>query len=71
MFTTVDYTQLLVHCLSIGDKPIYDLVKKQGYLQPPPTRGLFSLLVGAIVGQRIRFSKAKNIRGMIYLFKNR
>lgn len=65
MFTEADYQQLLIH-FQERDPILHALLEKQGYQAPPPPRSLFSLLIGAIVGQRIRFTKARQLRGRIY-----
>lgn len=48
------------------DHKIYEIFEKHGYLKPLPQRNLFSHLIGAIIGQRIRFTQARKLRGKLY-----
>lgn len=50
----------------VNDNKIYQILKKNGYHQPPPDRNLFATLVGSIIGQKIRFYQAQKIRGNLY-----
>ncbi len=65
MFTEQDFKQILNH-FQTADPHIYDIMMKHGYLKPLPKRNLFSVLVGAILGQKIKFYMARNLRRNLY-----
>lgn len=44
-----------------------ELVVKWGFIKQPIKRNLYAWLVGAVIGQKIRFSKARSLRGKLYL----
>jgi DNA-3-methyladenine glycosylase II len=52
--------------IEIIDPIIYKIVEKYGYLKPTPKRNLFALLIGSIIGQKIKFSIARKLRGKLY-----
>ena len=64
-FSKTDY-QEAKKFFKINDNKIYQILKKNGYQQPPPERNLFATLVGSIIGQKIRFYQARKIRGNLY-----
>lgn len=49
-----------------NDIILYPLVQKYGFLKPLPKRDWFSILIGNIIGQKIRFIKARVLRGKLY-----
>ncbi len=65
MFTQQDYQLILKHFETIDPK-IYQLLDKLKYLKPLPKRNLFSTLIATIIGQKIRFKMARNLRGKLY-----
>ena len=65
MFTQENYEILLEHFRQ-RDFMIYQIMKKHGYVKPPPQRNIFAVLIGSIIGQRIRFTKARQLRGKLY-----
>lgn len=42
------------------------VVAKHGFLPPPPKRNLFATVVGSVLGQRVRFARARMLRGKLY-----
>ena len=64
-FTQENYAQALKF-FKVKDTKIYELLKKLKYVQSPPKRNIFSHLIGAIIGQRIRFTLARQQRGKLY-----
>lgn len=48
------------------DPKIHQILIKHGYLQPVPKRNLFAILVGSIIGQKIKFKLAQQQRGKLY-----
>ncbi len=65
MFDQNSFQQIKIFFLT-KDPIIYQLLDKIGYLQPTPPRNLFSLLIGSIIGQKIRFTLARKLRGKLY-----
>ncbi len=49
-----------------ADAKIFSIVTKHGYVKPPPKRNVFATVVGSIIGQRIRFARARMLRGKLY-----
>jgi len=48
------------------DPIIHKLLIKKGYVAPPPPRNLFANLIGSIIGQKVRYTVARNQRGKLY-----
>jgi len=65
MFDETKYQEILSFFLN-HDHKIHQVLLKQGYLPPKPKRNIYALLIGSIIGQRIRFSKARDLRGKLY-----
>ncbi len=65
MFTQSDYQQALDY-FENKDPRIYQLMMKHGYKVPPSNRNLFATLVGSIIGQKIRFVRARLLRRKLY-----
>lgn len=49
-----------------SDDKMHQLILKIGYLKPLPKRDWFSILVGNVIGQKIRFHRARELRGKLY-----
>lgn len=49
-----------------NDPKMHALICKHGFLAPLPARPFFVILVGNIIGQKIRFSKARKNRANLY-----
>lgn len=65
VFTESTYIQFLEH-LKQNDPIMYEIVREKGYVKPPPRRNWFAILIGNIIGQKIRYTKARNVRGRLY-----
>lgn len=65
-FTSNDYNNVLIF-FQKTDTKIYNLMKKIGYLQPPKHKNLFAILIGSIIGQKIRFTQARKQRQLLYI----
>ena len=64
---TLETYQKFIQEIEIMDPIIHKIVKKYGFLKPTPKRNLFALLVGSIIGQKIKFSFARKLRGKLYI----
>ncbi len=49
-----------------ADAQIYGIVLRRGYAKPPPKRNTFATVVGSVIGQRIKFARARALRGALY-----
>ena len=66
VFNKAEYKKLSKYMKEIDPK-IYQIIKKYGYLKPIPKRNIYALLIGSIIGQKIRFAKARQLRGKLYV----
>lgn len=64
-FDQISYNQALIH-FKQKDEVIYNLMMKYGYVAPPPSRNLFANLIGNIIGQKIRFTQARQQRSKLF-----
>lgn len=64
-FTLKDYN-IAVAFFKQNDPKIADVMIKVGYTCMPPPRNLFALLIGSVIGQKIRFTLARTQRGKLY-----
>lgn len=64
-FTLKDYNTLVAF-FKIKDPKIAEVMIKVGYTIIPSRRNLFALLIGSLIGQRIRFTLARSQRGKLY-----
>lgn len=65
MFDQQDFNNIKDYFKTIDPK-IYQIMNKHGYIPPKPRRDLFAILIGVIIGQKIRFKKAQALRGKLY-----
>jgi 3-methyladenine DNA glycosylase/8-oxoguanine DNA glycosylase len=65
MFTKELYEEAL-DFFKIKDPKIWQLMNEIGMIPIPPKRNIFSVLIGVIIGQRIRFTLARSLRGKLY-----
>jgi len=65
VFDKKQYKELLQDMES-KDPIIHKIVKKHGYLKPTPKRNIYALLIGSIIGQKIKFNLARKLRGKLY-----
>jgi DNA-3-methyladenine glycosylase II len=66
VFNKAQYNKLLQY-MKDTDSIIYNIIKKHGYLKPTPKRNIYALLIGSIIGQKIKFSLARKLRGQLYV----
>lgn len=66
VFDKEEYKKLSKY-MKKADPKIYQIIKKYGYLKPTPKRNIYALLIGSIIGQKIRFTKARQLRGNLYV----
>jgi len=66
VFTPEDYQRVREHFVQI-DGMLHFILDKHGFLPPGPKRNLFATLIGSVIGQRIKFEKARNLRRALYL----
>lgn len=65
VFNKDQYKELLQD-MEIKDPIVHKIIKKHGYLKPTPKRNIYALLIGSIIGQKIKFSSARKLRGKLY-----
>jgi 3-methyladenine DNA glycosylase/8-oxoguanine DNA glycosylase len=64
-FTLRDYNTAVAF-FNQKDPKIAEVMIKVGYTPLPPRRNLFALMIGSIIGQKIRFNLARSQRGKLY-----
>lgn len=58
VFNKDQYKELLQD-MEIKDPIVHKIIKKHGYIKPTPKRNIYALLIGSIIGQKIKFSSAR------------